>query len=127
LKNKAKKRKKSFSFRVNRTCQRLTLLTMITDRIWVMTVRIESVSFEIDFCSCCLVLCPDLVAERPREHESLGNIIVVDNLPKVDQTKLEKLKAVVSKVYSKIGVVRKEYYPLDDEGKTKGYFVLIFV
>jgi len=67
------------------------------------------------------VLCPDLVAERPREHESLGNIIVVDNLPKVDQTKLEKLKAVVSKVYSKIGVVRKEYYPLDDEGKTKGY------
>lgn len=67
------------------------------------------------------VLCPELVAERPREHESLGNIIVVDNLPKVDQTKLEKLKAVVSKVYSKIGVVRKEYYPLDNEGKTKGY------
>lgn len=67
------------------------------------------------------VLCPDLVAERPREHESLGNIIVVDNLPKVDQAKLEKLKAVVSKVYSKIGIVRKEYYPLDEEGKTKGY------
>lgn len=87
----------------------------------------KSLEFEIDFCCSCLVLCPDLVAERPREHESLGNIIVVDNLPKVDQTKLEKLKAVVSKVYSKIGVVRKEYYPLDDEGKTKGYLVLIFV
>lgn len=66
------------------------------------------------------VLCPDLYAERPREHESLNNIIIVDNLPKVDQAKLEKLKAVVSKVYSKFGICRNEYYPLDDEGKTKG-------
>jgi hypothetical protein len=68
-----------------------------------------------------LVLCPDLIAERPREHESLNNIIIVDNLPKVDQTKLEKLKAAVSKVYSKFGICRSEYYPLDTEGKTKGY------
>jgi hypothetical protein len=67
-----------------------------------------------------LALCPDLMAERPCEHESLCNIIVVDNLPKVDQTKLEKLKAAVSKVYSKFGVCRKDYYPLDAEGKTKG-------
>ncbi|CAF2492557.1 unnamed protein product [Rotaria sp. Silwood2] len=67
------------------------------------------------------VLCPELMAERPKEHESLNNIIVVDNLPKVDQVKLEKLKAVISKVYSKIGVCRNEYYPLDEEGKTKGY------
>lgn len=66
------------------------------------------------------VLCPDLYAERPREHESLSNVIIVDNLPKVDQGKLEKLKVVVSKVYSKFGVCRNEYYPLDEEGKTKG-------
>lgn len=58
--------------------------------------------------------------ERPREHEGLNNIIIVDNLPKVDQQKLEKLKAVVSKVYSPFGVCRNEFYPLDDEGKTKG-------
>ncbi len=67
-----------------------------------------------------LVLCPEIVAERPQEHEGLNNVIVVDNLPKVDQVKLEKLKAVISKVYSKFGVCRNEYYPLDEEGKTKG-------
>jgi translation initiation factor 3 subunit B len=61
------------------------------------------------------------MAERPQEHESLNNVIVVDNLPKVDTVKLEKLKAVISKVYSKFGVCRNEYYPLDEEGKTKGY------
>ena len=59
--------------------------------------------------------------ERPQEHESLYNIIVVDNLPKVDQPKLDKLKVVISKVYSKFGECRNEYYPMDDEGKTKGY------
>ncbi len=61
------------------------------------------------------------MAERPREHEGLNNIIIIDNLPKVDSAKLEKLKVVVSKVYSKFGVCRNEYYPLDAEGKTKGY------
>lgn len=60
------------------------------------------------------------MAERPQEHESLNNIIAVDNLPKIDQGKLEKLKAVITKIYSKFGVSRSEYYPLDEEGKTKG-------
>lgn len=60
------------------------------------------------------------MAERPQEHESLNNVIIVDNLPKVDPAKLEKLKGVISKVYNKFGVCRNEYYPLDDEGKTKG-------
>jgi translation initiation factor 3 subunit B len=75
---------------------------------------------KLDFLLLFLALCPDLMAERPQEHEGLNNIIVVDNLPKVDQQKLEKLKAVISKVYSKSGVCRNEYYPLDEEGKTKG-------
>jgi translation initiation factor 3 subunit B len=58
--------------------------------------------------------------ECPREHESLNNVIIVDNLPKVDPVKLEKLKAVISKVYNKLGVCRNEHYPIDEDGKTKG-------
>ncbi|CAF3911372.1 unnamed protein product [Rotaria sordida] len=36
----------------------------------------------------CLVLCPNLIVERQREHESLNNIIIIDNLTKVDQGNL---------------------------------------
>jgi hypothetical protein len=50
----------------------------------------------------------------------LNNVIVIDNLPKVDNVKLEKLKVAISKVYSKYGVYRNEHYPLDAEGNTKG-------
>lgn len=91
----------------------------IMDRISAMMVNTFPNHLSLDS-ALFAVLCPDLYAERPREHESLNNIIIVDNLPKVDQAKLEKLKAVVSKVYSKFGICRNEYYPLDDEGKTKG-------
>jgi len=100
--------------------QHQILLMMILDRIYLMMVDI-SIFIKISFVLFLfLVLCPEIVAERPQEHEGLNNVIVVDNLPKVDQVKLEKLKAVISKVYSKFGVCRNEYYPLDEEGKTKG-------
>lgn len=100
--------------------QHQILLMMILDRIYLMMVEVSICfkNFVSNFLS--LVLCPEIVAERPQEHEGLSNVIVVDNLPKVDQVKLEKLKAVISKVYSKIGICRNEYYPLDEEGKTKG-------
>jgi translation initiation factor 3 subunit B len=67
------------------------------------------------------VLCPEIAAERPQEYESLNNIIVIDNLPKVDQERLKKLKGALAKVYNKYGEYRKEYYPVDEEGNTKGY------
>jgi hypothetical protein len=44
---------------------------------------------------------------------------VPSSLTKVDQVKFEKLKAVISKVYSKFVICYNEYYPLDNEGKTK--------
>ncbi|CAF1610975.1 unnamed protein product, partial [Didymodactylos carnosus] len=66
-------------------------------------------------------LCPDLFLEKPQKHESLNNIIIIDNLPRVDTAKLEKLKVVVAKVYNKFGPIKNEYYPIDEEGKTKGY------
>jgi hypothetical protein len=108
-------------FRTMKMNQHLTLLMMTMDRIFLMMVAVLTCKKNlIGFLFFCLVLCPELMAERPQEHESLNNIIVVDNLPKVDEQKLDKLKAVISKVYSKFGVCRNEYYPLDKEGKTKG-------
>ena len=59
--------------------------------------------------------------ERPRAYEGLSNIIIVDNIPKVDPTKHEKLKLAVSRVFSGFGECRNQYYPLDEERTTKGY------
>ena len=59
--------------------------------------------------------------ERPREYEGLSNIIIVDNIPKVDQSKLEKLKGALAKVFSIYGKYRNEYYPMNEQGITKGY------
>ena len=70
----------------------------------------------------CLALCPDLAAERPQEHESLSNVIIIDNLPKVDPGRLEKLKVVIAKVYNEFGGFRNSYFPTDEEEKTKGWF-----
>ena len=67
-----------------------------------------------------LALCPDLATERPQEHESLSNVIIIDNLPKVDPGRLEKLKVVIAKVYNEFGGFRNSYFPTDEEEKTKG-------
>ena len=36
--------------------------------------------------------------------------------------RLEKLKNVIRKAFSKFGKLTNEHYPLDEEGKTKGKF-----
>ena len=108
-------------FRMTITKKRQILLMMNTARIYPMMVQTFE-RFDVFFVNeiFSLVLCPDLAAERPEEYESLNNIIVIDNLPKVDQVKLEKLKGAITKVYSKFGVYRNEYYPVDEQGNTKG-------
>jgi hypothetical protein len=40
--------------------------------------------------------------------------------------RLEKLKNVIRKTYSKFGKLVNEHYPLDSEGKTKGTDQLLF-
>ena len=57
--------------------------------------------------------------------EGLDNILVVDGIPIIDKSKLEKLLAKVSKDFGKKGApVKPEdiFMPWDDaKGKSKGY------
>ena len=57
--------------------------------------------------------------------EGLDNILVVDGIPVIDKSKLEKLLARVSKDFGKKGApVKPEdmFMPWDDaKGKSKGY------
>lgn len=48
----------------------------------------------------------------------------MDNIPKVAPTRQEKLRTVIEKLFSAIGPINREFYPVDDEGNTKGYAFL---
>ena len=57
--------------------------------------------------------------------EGLDNILVIDGVPVIDKSKLEKLLARISKEFGKKGAPLKPedmYLPWDDNtGKSKGY------
>ena len=67
-----------------------------------------------------LELLGDILAEKPVEIQGTDCIIVVDNVPTIPPDRLEKLKNVIRKVFSKFGRIVTEHYPLDDNGCTKG-------
>lgn len=46
--------------------------------------------------------------------------MVVDRIPQVGPDRIEKLRAVLTKLFSKAGEIVKEHYPLDDKGHTLG-------
>lgn len=71
-------------------------------------------------------LMPDLMCQKPKESDGVDSVIVVDGVPAVGADRLEKLKGVVRKIFSKFGKVINEHYPLDAEEKTKGYIFLEF-
>lgn len=61
----------------------------------------------------------DVLKEAPKKTDGLESIIVVDNVPVVGPDRLEKLKNVIRKIFTKIGKVVSEYYPEENE-QTKG-------
>ena len=67
-----------------------------------------------------LELLGDILVEKPVEIQGTDCIIVVDNVPAIPPDRLEKLKNVIRKVFSKFGRIVTEHYPLDDNGLTKG-------
>ena len=67
-----------------------------------------------------LELLRDILTEKPVEIQGTDCIIVVDNVPTIPPDRLEKLKNVIRKVFSKFGRIITEHYPLDDNGLTKG-------
>ncbi|XP_006990812.1 eukaryotic translation initiation factor 3 subunit B [Peromyscus maniculatus bairdii] len=65
----------------------------------------------------------DVLKDRPQEADGIDSVIVVDNVPQVGPDRLEKLKNVIHKIFSKFGKIINDYYP-EEDGKTKGYIFL---
>lgn len=61
----------------------------------------------------------DLLSEKPQEADGIDSVVVVDNVPQVGPERLEKLKNVIHKIFSKFGKITTEFYP-ETEGLTKG-------
>ena len=61
--------------------------------------------------------------------EGLDNILVVDGVPVIDKSKLEKLLARISKEFGRKGAPIKPedmHVPWDDKtGKSKGYVIIV--
>ncbi|CAB1344107.1 unnamed protein product, partial [Coregonus sp. 'balchen'] len=68
----------------------------------------------------------DLLREKPQEADGIDSVVVVDNVPQVGPERLEKLKNVIHKIFSKFGKITNEFYPTVEgpEGLTKGYIFL---
>ncbi|EDO38554.1 predicted protein, partial [Nematostella vectensis] len=67
----------------------------------------------------------DILRQKPSETEGTDCIIVVDNVPKVGPERVEKLKNVIRKVFSKFGQIVTEHYPMEKD-LTRGYIFLEF-
>lgn len=75
---------------------------------------------------CSPELLEDVLRERPLEADGIDSVIVVDNVPQVGPERLEKLKNVIHKIFSKFGKITNEFYP-EADGKTKGSVCLCIV
>ncbi|CAL8271732.1 eukaryotic translation initiation factor 3, subunit Ba [Gadus morhua] len=71
-------------------------------------------------------LLSDLMREKPLEADGIDSVVVVDNVPQVGPERLEKLKNVVNKIFSKFGKITNEFWPMDN-GMTKGYIFLEYL
>ena len=50
----------------------------------------------------------------------MDNVIVVDNAPKVGSDRMEKLKMVLNKVFSRFGDIVTQFFPVDEKNVFKG-------
>lgn len=62
----------------------------------------------------------DVLKQQPKETDGVESVIVVDGVPNVGTERLEKLQNVIRKIFGKFGNVINEYYPKDENNKTKG-------
>ncbi|CAK9290976.1 unnamed protein product [Gordionus sp. m RMFG-2023] len=67
-------------------------------------------------------LLSDFLAKRPQPPEAFENVIIIDNVPIVGSERLNRLKSVILKLFKNPGEIANEFYPLNKEGMTKGYF-----
>ena len=63
----------------------------------------------------------DILKQSPKETDGVESVIVVDGIPQISPDRFDKLRNVVSKIFSKVGEIVNEAYPKTPEGHTKGY------
>lgn len=51
---------------------------------------------------------------------------MIDGVPQVGPDRIEKLKTVINRIFLKFGTIVNEYYPINEQGHTKGYIFLEF-
>ncbi|CAG9824642.1 unnamed protein product [Phaedon cochleariae] len=66
----------------------------------------------------------DILKLKPKETDGVESVIVVDGVPQVGPSRIEKLKSVINKIFVKFGNIVNEYYPVNAEGHTKGYIFI---
>ncbi|XP_045213087.2 eukaryotic translation initiation factor 3 subunit B-like isoform X2 [Mercenaria mercenaria] len=66
----------------------------------------------------------DLLKNKPKDTDSIDNVIIVDNIPVVGQERLPKLQNVIKKIYEKFGRIVNDFYPMGSDEKTKGYLFI---
>nr|XP_039256545.1 eukaryotic translation initiation factor 3 subunit B-like [Styela clava] len=65
----------------------------------------------------------DILRKEPKEADGCESVIVVDNIPVVGESRIEKLKSVLTKIFSKFGPIQSEHFP-QQNGQTKGYIFI---
>ena len=63
---------------------------------------------------------------QPKESDDVDSVIVVEWVPVVAGERVDKLKNVVRKIYSKFGKLVNEHYLGSDDGANNGYIFLEF-
>jgi len=66
-------------------------------------------------------LCGDILRTKPKETDGVENVIVVDGIPQVGEDRLEKLRGVIRKIFSKFGHIAQDEFPMGEDGMSKGY------
>jgi len=61
----------------------------------------------------------DVLENQPKEADGIDAVIVVDSVPIVGPDRLNKLRNVITKIFSKFGPIHSDYYP-DKDGTTLG-------
>lgn len=57
---------------------------------------------------------------KPKDTDSIDNVIIVDNIPVVGNDRLPKLRNVIRKIFEKFGKIVNDFYPMGPDDKTKG-------
>uniref|UniRef100_A0A915A0W3 Eukaryotic translation initiation factor 3 subunit B n=1 Tax=Parascaris univalens TaxID=6257 RepID=A0A915A0W3_PARUN len=66
----------------------------------------------------------DVLRKKPQESVYELCCVIVCGIPVVGEDRLPKLKAVLGKLFARIHTQYKDNYPLESDGKTKGYCFL---